>query len=136
MTAVGARTRSRPLVVAATVLAAVVVNLALYGIGHLAGGSYRFTNAGAGMHVDPLTVVGFTIVPLTLGVTAAALLSLRWPVFIRIAMVVGPVLALGSILVMTLPADFDLPSKIALAACHVALVPVMLLGLRALERGR
>ena len=46
----------------------------------------------------------------------------------------GPLLALGSIVVMTLPADFDTASKTTLALCHAALVPVMIAGLLALRR--
>lgn len=123
----------RPLIVVGTVLVAVVVNLIIYSIGRLAGGDFRFTNAGASLEVDPLTLVGFTIVPLTIGMTAAALL-VRWPWTTTAALVIGPVLALGSIAGMTLPTDFDVTSKVTLALCHAALVPVMIVGLLALRR--
>ena len=51
-------------------------------------------------------------------------------------MIVAPVLELGSILGMTVPADFDLTSKLTLAACHVALVPVSLVAIAALRARR
>jgi hypothetical protein len=126
--------RRRPAIVAAAVLTAVAVNLAIYGIGRLAGGTYRFTTSGAPLEVDPVTLVGFSALPLAAGLTLAALLSLRWAWVIPVAMVVAPVLELGSILGMTVPADFDLPSRIALMSCHVALVPVSLVALRAIGR--
>ncbi|MEP6482027.1 MAG: DUF6069 family protein [Rhodoglobus sp.] len=128
------RTPRRPLIVIGTVIVSVVVNLIIYAVGRAAGGDFRFTNGGASMEVDALTVVGFTIVPLILGMTAAALLSLKWRWVTAVALVVGPALALGSIAVMTLPTDFDAASKATLALCHVALVPVMVTGLLALRR--
>jgi hypothetical protein len=128
------RALNRPLVVIATVATAIAVNLVIYGFGRLAGGDFRFTSAGASLEVDPLTLVGFTAVPLALGMTAAALLSLRWRRVNTVALIVGPVLALGSILGMTVPTDFDLASKTALTLCHVALVPVMVAGLLPLRR--
>ena len=36
----------------------------------------------------------------------------------------GPLLAVGTILVMTVPADFDTASTATLAVCHVTLVPI------------
>jgi hypothetical protein len=43
------------------------------------------------------------------------------------------VLELGSILPMILPSDHDTASKVALALCHAALVPVSIVGLRAIR---
>jgi hypothetical protein len=126
--------RRRPAIVAVAVVVAVIVNLILYGIGRLAGGSYRFTTSGAPLEVDPLTLAGFSALPLAAGLTVAALLSLRWAWVIPVAMVVAPILELGSIIGMTVPADFDLPSRIALMSCHTALVPISLLALRAMRR--
>jgi hypothetical protein len=126
--------RGRPAVIAAAVLVAAVVNLAIYGIGRLAGGTYRFTTSGAPLEVDPVTLAGFSTLPLAAGLTLAALLSARWTWVIPVAMVVAPVLELGSILGMTVPADFDLPSRIALMSCHAALVPISLVALLAIGR--
>lgn len=49
-------------------------------------------------------------------------------------MVVAPVLAVLTIFVMTIPADLDTVSTVALAACHVTLVPISILAVRLLRR--
>ena len=122
------------MIVVAAVAAAIVINLAIYAIGRASGGEFLFTASSETAEVDALTVAGFTAVPLSVGMALAALLSLKWPWIIRVALVVGPVLALVTIAIMTIPADFDLASTIALALCHVALVPVMIVGLLAMSR--
>ncbi|WP_200938453.1 DUF6069 family protein [Cellulomonas sp. Root137] len=135
MTATATRVRTRPaaVVVVGAVLVAVVVNLAIYGIGRAAGADYEFTAAGGSPStVDALTVAGFTAVPLLVGLTVAALLR-RWSWAIPTALVVAPVLAVATILVMTVPADFDTASTVTLACCHLALVPISVLALRALR---
>jgi hypothetical protein len=43
------------------------------------------------------------------------------------------VLALGTIALMTLPADFDATSKTTLALCHVVLVPITVVAVLALR---
>ena len=63
----------------------------------------------------------------------AATLSLWWRWVIPAALIVAPVLELGSILPMILPSDHDTASKVALALCHAALVPVSIVGLRAIR---
>lgn len=117
-------------IAAAFAAAAAVINLLVYAAGRLAGGSYRFTTGGTPAEVDALTVAGFSFVPLFLGLAVVA-------VFARLskaALVVGPVLALGTIALMTLPADFDGVSKTALAICHVVLVPIIVLAVRTMPR--
>lgn len=122
-------------VVAGAVVAAVVVNLAVYGAGRTAGGSFEFTSAaGRPSEVDALTVAGFTAVPLLLGLTAVALLRRFGAWVARAALVVAPVLALGTIALMTLPADFDTTSTVTLALCHVALLPILVPAVLALAR--
>ena len=125
--------RSRPTVVAATVAAAVAVNLVVYTGGSAMGADFTFTSSGQATHVDALTVVGFTAVPLSIGLTAVALLCRRWPVVATLAMVVAPVLAVATVLVMTVPADFDTASTVTLALCHLTLAPLSVLGIRALR---
>lgn len=120
--------------IAAAVGLAVAVNLAIFGLGHAFGADYAFSAATGPTAVDPLTLLGFTALPLALGLTVAALLGRRWPAVYPIAMVVAPVLELGSIFGMILPADLSPTSTIALAACHVALVPISLVALAALRR--
>src|SRR5688572_33009844 len=113
-------------VVVGAVLAAVAVNLAVYGVGRAAGGSFEFTSAAGGpAEVEALTVAGFSAVPLLLGLAAVALLVRFGSWVTRSALVVAPVLAIGTIAVMTLPANFDTTSTMALALCHLALVPIV-----------
>lgn len=123
----------RPAIVAATVAVSVLVNVVIYAVGRAAGGSFRFTSASGPAEVDVLTVVGFTVVPLLLGMTVVALLVRVWPWVATVALFVAPTLALVTIAVMTLPAGFDATSTITLALCHVALVATSALGLLALR---
>ncbi|MHA7209847.1 hypothetical protein [Arthrobacter sp. MDT1-65] len=115
---------------------AVVVNLALFFLGMLAGGSYAFTSPAGPAEVVAVVLVAFTVLPLALGLAVVAVVRRWWPGVVTVAMIVAPVLEIGTIFAMTIPADFDLPSTIALALCHVALVPVTVLALRALRTGR
>ncbi|MEU4835646.1 DUF6069 family protein [Streptosporangium sp. NPDC023615] len=126
-------------VVAATVAAATAVNLVVHALGRAAGGTFRFTASGRVAEVDALTVAGFTVVPLLAGMTVAAVLSRRLRWVVPAALVIAPVLALGTVVVMTVPADLDPVAKVTLALCHVTLVPVTvagLLALRGLDRRR
>ncbi len=122
-------------VVAVAVLAAVVANLIVYAIGRAAGGSFRFAARGVVNEVDAVTVAGFSAVPLLIGLTAVALLAPRFGWVPRAALVIGPVLAVGTIVAMTLPADFDGISTVALSLCHLTLVPITVVAVRALARG-
>jgi hypothetical protein len=124
----------RPVLVALGGLTAVVVNLAVYGIGRAAGGSFRFTSAGAPAEVDAVTVAGFSAVPLLIGLTAVALLAPLGTWVTRAALVVGPLLAVGTIALMTLPADFDAASTTTLALCHLTLVPITIAAVLAIGR--
>lgn len=129
--------RSRPAVIAATVGIALVVNLIGYASGRAAGGRYEFVRGGRTMEVDAATVAGFTVVPLLVGLVLVAVVAPRWPVVHRIALVGAPLLAVGTIGAMTIPAGFDTASTVALASCHLTLVPISVAGLLALApRGR
>jgi hypothetical protein len=121
------------MVVAATIVLAVLINVVIYAIGRAAGGTFRFASPSGPAEVDALTVVGFTVVPLFLGMTVVALLVRVWPWVVRVALVVAPAFALVTIPVMTFPAGFDLTSTITLALCHVAMVPTVVFGLLALR---
>ena len=126
----------RAAVVVGAVLVAVVVNLVVYAVGRAAGGSFEFTSAaGDPSEVDALTVAGFSALPLLIGLSAVALLRGLGAWVVRTALVVGPVLALGTIALMTLPADFDRTSTATLALCHVALVPIVVVAVRSLAVG-
>jgi hypothetical protein len=115
----------RAAVVALGVTAAVVLNLAVYAIGRAAGATYRFTSRGEPAEVDALTVAGFTAVPLLIGLTAVALLAPRAGWVATAALIAGPLLAVATVPLMTVPADFDTASTAALAMCHLMLVPVI-----------
>jgi hypothetical protein len=122
-------------VVAGAVLVAVAVNLAIYGLGRAAGGSFEFTSASdRPAEVDAVTVAGFSAVPLLVGLTLVALLMRFGSWVTRAALVVAPVLAVGTILLMTLPADFDTTSTVTLALCHLALIPIVVGAIRILSR--
>ncbi|MEV6304283.1 DUF6069 family protein [Actinoplanes sp. NPDC051861] len=126
--------RSRAAVVAAAVAAAVVVNLVVHGIGRAAGGTFRFTAATGPAEVDAITVTGFSAVPLLIGLTVVALLAPFASWVTRAALIAGPALAVGTILGMTVPADFDTTSTVTLALCHLTLVPIIVVAVRALAR--
>jgi hypothetical protein len=121
-------------IVVATVAGALVLNLVIYALGRAAGGEFRFTGSGQPAEVDAITVASFTVLPLLLGMTVVAALVRIWPWVVPAAMVVAPAIALGTILVMTIPVDLDDISTVTLALCHVALVPVAVAGLLALRR--
>jgi hypothetical protein len=123
-----------PLLVAGAVALAIAVNVGIHALGGLAGATYRFAAATGPAEVDALTVLGFTLVPLGVALTLVAVLGRFWKWVFPVALVVGPVLELGSVLGMTLPADLDDVSTLFLALCHVALVPVTVVAVLALRR--
>lgn len=123
------RARPRTVLVLGAVLVALVANLVIYSAGRLAGGSYRFTSPTGPAEVDALTLGGFTVVPLLVGLALAAVMGIRWPWVLGVALVVAPALALITIALMTVPADLDSVSTFALALCHVVLAVVSVLAL-------
>jgi hypothetical protein len=121
-------------VVGGAVLAAVAVNLVIYGLGRAAGGSFEFTASNGPAEVTAPTVAGFSAVPLLAGLLLLLLVR-RFATWAgRAALVVAPALALGTILVMTLPADLDGISTLTLALCHATLAPTAVLAIRSLEK--
>ena len=124
---------SRLRTVGAAVAAAVVINLLVYAVGRAAGGSFTFTSQGRPAEVDAATVAGFSAVPLLGGLVAVLLLARLGTWVTTAALIAAPVLALGTIAVMTLPADFDAISTVTLALCHVTLAPIAVLAVRRLR---
>lgn len=124
----------RTTIIAAAAGAAALINLILYGVGRAAGGTFRFTSSSGPAVVDGVTVVAFSVVPLLVGLVAVALLARFGGWVIRTALVVGPLLAVATIALMTLPADLDATSTVTLALCHLVLVPVIIVAVRALGR--
>ena len=126
--------RSRVLVTAAAAGAAVLINLILYGVGRAAGGTFRFTASTGPAVVDGVTVAAFSALPLLAGLVAVALLSRFGAWVVRTALIVGPLLAVATIVAMTLPTDLDATSKVTLALCHLILVPIIIVAVRLLGR--
>jgi hypothetical protein len=123
-----------PWLVVGAVVVAIAVNVGIHALGRLAGATYRFTAETGPAEIDSLTVLGFTLLPLGVALTLVAVLGRFWKWVFPVALVLGPVLELGSILGMPLPTDLDVASKVFLALCHVALVPVTLFAVLALRR--
>lgn len=124
----------RLLIIAAAAGTAALVNLILYGAGRAAGGTFHFTSPSGPAVVDGVTVAAFSVAPLLVGLVAVAVLARLGAWVIRTALVVGPLLAVATIAVMTLPADLDATSKATLALCHLTLVPIIIVAVRALGR--
>ncbi len=124
-----------PVVVVATVLLALVVNIVLWLVGLAAGGSFEHTDAGTLKSAAPGGVVLMSVVPLAAGLSIAALLGLWWGGFLRVAQVVGGLLPLATIQ-GTVVADFDAASTAALAAMHVVIAVLAVAGLEVLRRRR
>jgi hypothetical protein len=53
------------------------------------------------------------------------MLSLSRPALVAVPLLAVPLLAVGTIVTMTVPADFDTVSTVTLAVCHLTLVPVI-----------
>ena len=102
------------------------------------GATYRFTSQGQPATVDALTLIGFTAVPIGVGMAVAALLPAGWRWVTAAAVTVTIVVEIGSIFAMPLQTDLDAASRIALSLCHVAVTAVTCAGLLALRavRGR
>lgn len=124
---------NRPAAVLGPTVAAVVANLIIWAIAKAAGVNFEATSNGEVGEVPASGIVVITAVPMLVGLTAAVLLAYRWPGILRIAEIVGSVLAILTI-GLTIAADFDLSSTIALALMHVTLVPAIVIGLEGLRR--
>ncbi|MFD5176350.1 DUF6069 family protein [Nocardia sp. NPDC058379] len=124
---------NRPVAVLGGVVAAVVANLIVWGIGAAAGGSFITTDSGKVMDVAPGGVIFMSTVPLLIGLTVAVLVSYLWTGVLRVAAVVGSLLSIATI-AMTVDADFDTASTIALSVMHVVLVPVIVVALEGVRR--
>lgn len=125
---------NRPVAIIGSVAVAVVVNLAVWLLGEAAGGSFEVVEKGVTNYVGGVGVILSSAVPLLIGMTLAALISYRWVGVLRVAQVVGSVLAIATI-GLTVSAAFDGASTVALSVMHVVLAPVLVIGLEAMRRG-
>jgi hypothetical protein len=121
-------------VIAVALVVALAVNLALYRIGRAAGGTFTYVQSGKRSAVDAVAVSIMSVGPLAFGLALLAWLAPRRPGLIRAAKIVVPVLALATIALMTVPAQFDTCSTVFLSCMHVALIPISLLAIVSLDR--
>lgn len=117
---------SRGPLLAASIIGSAIANVALFLIFQAAGATYQNT---AGMPVGLTNVLIMTIVPLLFGLGVVALISLRWPHFIKIGKWTGATLALLTI-AMTATTGFDTLGFIALALMHVVVALAITIALR------
>ncbi|NNH74532.1 hypothetical protein HLB23_32580 [Nocardia uniformis] len=124
---------NRPTAVLGAVIAAVAANIVVWLIGAAAGGSFEVPNGTEMQSVAPGGVIILSAVPLLIGLTAAALLSYRWVGVLRLAAITGSVLTVATI-AMTVAAEFDTASTIALSVMHLVLVPALVIATEGLRR--
>ncbi|MFI2231762.1 DUF6069 family protein [Nocardia testacea] len=124
---------NRPVALFGALGAALVANLVIWLIGAAAGGTFEMTDAGRVQSVAPGGIVMMTVVPMLIGLGAAVLLSYKWIGVLRVAAVIGSVLAVATI-AMTVRADFDTVSTVALAITHLTLVPALVVATEGLRR--
>ena len=122
-------------IIAAAVGITLLANLAIWLIGTAAGGSFDHIEDNGHLHTTtaPQGVISMTTIPMTIGLTLAALLARKWPSIIRIAQIVGAVTALGTI-DMTIDARFDTASTVALSLMHVVIAVTVVLALEVVRR--
>lgn len=119
-------------VIVMAVTGAVVLNLSIYLVGRACGGAFTYTQGGKPSRVDATAVALMSAVPALIGLMVVAWLSPRWPTVITAAKVIGPLMAVATIGLMTLPARFDTTTTLSLTAMHLTLIPVTWLALRTL----
>ena len=119
--------------IATAAVAVTVVNRLILLIGRAAGASFEYVDGGAVHQVTVGGVITSSTVPLVIGTLLATLLGLWWPVFIRVAQVVGGGLALLTV-AGPLMADTDTGTQLALAAMHVLVGVAVVLGLEPIWR--
>ncbi|MFI5721039.1 DUF6069 family protein [Nocardia sp. NPDC051750] len=124
---------NRPVALFGAIAAAVLANLVVWLIGMAAGGTFEMTDAGQVQSVAPGGIIMLTVVPMLIGLGAAVLLSYKWIGVLRVAAVIGSVLAVATI-AMTVGADFDTASTIALSITHLTLVPALVVATEGLRR--
>lgn len=111
---------------------ALAVNLALLALGRAAGASFAVPDrrqAGELMEVGAWAVALSTLLPLAVGLAAAALLTRRWPRASRALQAAGVVITLAS-LGMPLSVDTDASTRLLLAAMHLIVGGAYVVALR------
>ena len=124
---------NRTTIVLAAVLLAVLVNLAIYALGGVAGATFRFPGPD-GAVIPWFVVAAFSAIPLGLALTGVALLAPRLPWIFTAALIAAPVLLAASIPLMPVPVGFDLATTVSLSLMHLALAPIAILAVLGLRR--
>ncbi|WP_040796453.1 DUF6069 family protein [Nocardia higoensis] len=124
---------NRPAALFGAIGAALLTNLVVWLIGAAAGGTFEMTDAGQVQSAAPGGIIMLTVVPMLIGLGAAVLLSYKWIGVLRVAAVIGSVLAVATI-ALTVRADFDTASTIALSIAHLMLVPALVVATEGLRR--
>lgn len=124
---------SRPVALFGAIGAALLANIVVWLIGAAAGGTFEATNGGETQSVAPGGIIILTVIPMLIGLGAAVLLSYKWIGVLRLAAVIGSVIAVATI-AMTVQADFDTTSTIALSITHLTLVPALVVATEGLRR--
>lgn len=125
---------NRPIAIVASVAVSVAVNLVVWLLGEAAGGSFEMVDNGVTTQIGASTVITSAAVPLFIGMTLAALISYLWAGVLRVAQIVGGVLAVATI-GLTVSAAFDTATTVTLSVMHLVLAPVLVVGLEAMRRG-
>lgn len=124
---------NRPVALFGAIAAALLANIVVWLIGAAAGGTFETTNAGQVQSVAPGGIVMLTVIPMLIGLGAAVLLSYKWIGVLRLAAAIGSVIAVATI-AMTVSADFDTASTVALSVTHLTLVPALVIAAEGLRR--
>lgn len=110
------------------VAASAAGNLAVLGVAELGDASLVVTDGDTAHDIVAGGVIAASVVPVVVGVLAAALIALRWLGVVRLAQIVGGGFALLSV-AGPLAADADGGTRIALAAMHVVTGAAFVAGL-------
>ncbi|MFI1465104.1 DUF6069 family protein [Nocardia carnea] len=124
---------NRPVALFGAIGAALLANVVVWLIGAAAGGTFETTNAGQVQSVAPGGIIMLTVIPMLIGLGAAVLLSYKWIGVLRLAAVIGSVIAVATI-AMTVTAGFDTASTVALSVTHLTLVPALVVATEGLRR--
>lgn len=124
---------NRPVALFGAIGAALLANIVVWLIGAAAGGTFETTNAGQVQSVAPGGIIMLTVIPMLIGLGAAVLLSYKWIGVLRLAAVIGSVIAVATI-AMTVTAGFDTASTVALSVTHLTLVPALVIATEGLRR--
>ncbi|NKY58243.1 DUF6069 family protein [Nocardia flavorosea] len=124
---------NRPVALFGAIGAALMANVVVWLIGAAAGGTFETTNAGQVQSVAPGGIIMLTVIPMLIGLGAAVLLSYKWIGVLRLAAVIGSVIAVATI-AMTVTAGFDTASTVALSVAHLTLVPALVVATEGLRR--